>query len=402
MKKQIFYLILFYALWGSLGADVAPEPMHEASSLSRKNKHSSPIIMEEEEVFLTLSPGKMDVKVIFYMKNPTRKKIRLEEGFPEGPISGSLKNFKVFHGNKKPDISVKNIHAGKTFKVLGKVLPYEADYWYLWKATYRPGKTEKITVTYSMNLEKDNEYGRTGYILHTGAGWAGNIGKAVVHLKLVDGFSLGHLREVSPLKNFKFNKKKFTWTFKDFEPGKEDDIHVFFNPKLTMKQEIDRSITFQKKHNNFYYLFSSLMMMERARNFRKIDEKRYWKIAEKAMDFMVPDVVGKWNQYVVQLNSDHHSCLQIGSDFFKNFLHRAVLRAAEGKGNKRVLKQIFILMYFWSQDCIFVDRRWLRKRMGSMFKGQDFEVFCKLSKEVKSQVKSDLEAAKRILKTSQP
>jgi hypothetical protein len=135
---------------------------------------------------------------------------------------------------------------------------YEA--YYLHQATFRTGTT-MITVSYLANPSWSSgerfpelippecaaagargQDGRYDYWLHTGAGWAGTIGTAVLRFTLADDF-LGYGVDVKasypgvengwpsttrPETYTKLGDRTYQWVFKDVEPTKADDVELAF------------------------------------------------------------------------------------------------------------------------------------------------------------------------------
>lgn len=138
--------------------------------------------------------------------------------------------------------------------------------YFLHEATFPPGKT-MITVSYlSVPTWSSGDRfpelappemrignvaflaGRYDYWLHTGASWAGTIGKAIVRFALADecdswGFDIksnhplvqeGWPWTTKPETYLHPDARTFAWEFRDFEPTENDDIRLAFTaPFLT-------------------------------------------------------------------------------------------------------------------------------------------------------------------------
>ena len=116
--------------------------------------------------------------------------------------------------------------------------------WYVWEEHFVHNQEKIITVSYTLpngNLinEKNSGYVISGkifkYILSTGAGWFGTIGKADITVNILDEECKNSIEHVSP-DNYKFNKSSgfIKWTFSDFEPTEEQDIEIHFKQQKNM------------------------------------------------------------------------------------------------------------------------------------------------------------------------
>jgi hypothetical protein len=137
--------------------------------------------------------------------------------------------------------------------------------YYLHTATFPPG-VSTVTVSYlalpsgsagsrfpdrtpPQFQGMSNYYASYDYWLHTGAGWKGTIGKAVIRFSLADSFlgwgvdltasdvGEGHYGLTGPVGYTRPDPRSFQWVFEDFEPATEAkplsespyDIHLFFS-----------------------------------------------------------------------------------------------------------------------------------------------------------------------------
>ena len=214
-----------------LGSDIGPKPLDYAG-------HPTPLAdmkgieveMAAEDVKLVLSKAKLDVDAVFHMVNHGAA-AEFEEGFPVGPyktmtrfavtIDGKPVPFKLVDRNSADPRADRSQEATPDY--FGKGAK-PADYWYVWTASFAAGGRHTHQVKYSVSLEHQHFYKRTGYILHTGAAWKNAIGKAVVTLTFGEGFSIGNLRGVTPAGRFEADR--VVWTFEKLEPTKEHDLSI--------------------------------------------------------------------------------------------------------------------------------------------------------------------------------
>jgi hypothetical protein len=217
-----------------LASDIGPKPLDYAG-------HPTPLAdmkgidveMASEDVKLVLSKAKLDVDAVFHMVNHGGA-AEFEEGFPVGPyktmtrfsvtIDGKPVPFKLVDRNSADPRADRSQEATPDY--FGKGAK-PADYWYVWTASFAAGGKHTHQVKYSVSLEHQHFYKQTGYVLHTGAAWKNAIGKAVVTLTFGDGFTIGHLRGVSPAGRFEADR--VVWTFENLEPTKEHDLAIRYS-----------------------------------------------------------------------------------------------------------------------------------------------------------------------------
>ena len=107
--------------------------------------------------------------------------------------------------------------------------------WYVWKTKFPKDKTVWIKVTYTLPAYNDKRNHFFSYLLSTGAGWWGTIGKAVVEVTNHD-IPKDEIIRISPSR-YKKEGNKIVWKFKNLEPTIKDDIEIQYSP-LVRKQEI--------------------------------------------------------------------------------------------------------------------------------------------------------------------
>ena len=222
------------------------------------------IRMEAETVQATLFGGFAEFRVDFKFANAGEEQTVLL-GFPfpatapfSDRIAAPVTAFRAWQDGKPLTVTM-----GKSVEI-ADVVNNSARGYYLHEATFAPGLTI-ITVTYlalqdpeSNNAPLDlipfelrqafNSPHSYTYYLHSGAGWKGTIGKAVIRYDLADSF-VGWGADIpaasvtdaqaflttSPEPYARPDSRSFQWVFEDFEPddGGPDgpsryDIHFHF------------------------------------------------------------------------------------------------------------------------------------------------------------------------------
>src|SRR5574341_118850 len=102
------------------------------------------------------------------------------------------------------------------------------EFWAAWEMDFAPGDSQ-LRVTYDSAATSDACNAEFGYVLHTGAGWAGNIGQADIILRfgypaesLLVGDGALYLRPAP--RNFVAKDFDLIWHYEDFEPTEADDF----------------------------------------------------------------------------------------------------------------------------------------------------------------------------------
>ncbi|MEQ8790971.1 MAG: DUF4424 family protein [Pirellulaceae bacterium] len=247
-------------------ADIAPDPLSGGVSLASNGGATESVAMAAETVRLTLTDRKCSTVATFTMKNLTDSPVEMEVGFPIA-YEGDLLGFVA--------------------KVNGEVIDNIASWparregrdwkrgWKTWKMTFPAAATTMIEVSYHNELQSQyswnvglggRSFDRTildaakeeeradlkdrlvcchaKYILKTGRGWAGPIGRCRVEVTLEE-FTTDHL-----LPNFPHalhesgeprhapvvGKNTIVWDVKDYEP--ESDIWLQFTPRISESEAV--------------------------------------------------------------------------------------------------------------------------------------------------------------------
>jgi hypothetical protein len=200
--------------------------------------------------YLVWFPGIAEVEAEFTMKNPTSEAVSMTAWFPlasalenadwnfnPGEIVPRIESFQVSVDGNPLDYSVSELPNPKGADK--PPLP-----WASFPVTFPGEKETVIHVTYMLPLQpsaKGNEMALY-YIFQTGAGWAGPIGQAELILNLpypasaqtlagmgnlyLPPMSMGQISAGVP-SGAVLEGNQARWTWKDFEPGPEDDFAVW-------------------------------------------------------------------------------------------------------------------------------------------------------------------------------
>ncbi len=103
--------------------------------------------------------------------------------------------------------------------------------WVEFDATFPPGVEVAIQVSYTLQASGEYPYATYYYILHTGAGWQGTIGRADLILRLPYPASPQNVifSEVgfgSTTLGGNLADRELRWTLEDFEPTDLDNLHI--------------------------------------------------------------------------------------------------------------------------------------------------------------------------------
>jgi len=223
--KIILAILALICLQTSLFADIAPNPI-KAKSISPKAATS--IRMESERVEIDLYNDSSVVTCVFYMRNLGEPE-KLQIGFPDMRFY----HFSMEKHQNGERFAVKE--NGKTIAftsasggAVGSSSPGEKD-WYLWSSEFEQEESKTIEVQYSLpcGMRYNSNERFFTYLLSTGAGWAGTIGKAEIIVNLKD-IEQDSVLSQTPA-NCEISGKQLSWTFMDLEPTENDDIKITYN-----------------------------------------------------------------------------------------------------------------------------------------------------------------------------
>jgi hypothetical protein len=231
----------------AIGMTVLPLPLQADtiplldSGMNPSPQEDTQIQMQSEVVTMHVSASTNKVSAQFVMIN-TGPATTLQVGFPVG-YESALRDFTVSEDGQPMQTTVEEVtHPAFTKKT----------YWYVWRSSFQENQRKTVSIGYTVSVAPTISYfGRkegfrkkgfvggpndrsTGYILKTGADWAGVIEEARINVEL-EGLTNEHLRYVSP-EGASIAQHSIQWVLKNFEP--QDNIVVVFNPSKTLPQEI--------------------------------------------------------------------------------------------------------------------------------------------------------------------
>jgi hypothetical protein len=234
MKGKMRFLFTFLmiavllALPGEARADIAP-PINPPGSNLQPGEESTQVRMVAEKVILDVTDdgqeqglGRARVNADFSMSNLGSEEETMQVRFPISANNG---------WGEYPEIT------GVVVKVDGKIVPtsivsyndpnYSSDLvpWVEFGVTFPPGVDVAISVAYDLQGSGYYPYTAFYYLLETGAGWKGTIGRAEIILRLpyeanaldvVQDFQIGWAKTN---RGAIFDGSEVRWLFQDFEPG---------------------------------------------------------------------------------------------------------------------------------------------------------------------------------------
>ena len=258
MKKFLSTLLVLFVLISAAfqpaHADVAPPETVPGSNLNPGDE-STQVRMAAETVTLTISENPADPQTaiartdaVFTMRNLGSTEERMQVRFPLSFFNGNSDGFGRF-----PEI------ASIAVKVDGKSVPTRRENqpfvnnessfeerdevpWAVFDVTFPPNQDVIIEVTYDVNGFGYYPYQAFKYILETGAGWNGTIGKADVIVRMPYEISEQNLDLTGQAGHGESTPggvrsgNEIHWTFEDFEPTTSDNIEiVIVTPSLWKK-----------------------------------------------------------------------------------------------------------------------------------------------------------------------
>ncbi len=262
-------------------ADIAPEPQFGESLAPRR---PTEVAMREETVRTRLERDRATVRAEFVLEN-TGPATTLEVGFPDvaypadhaadGPpvgLSGvMLQAFRVRVDGAPVPITYRHVPIGESREsldssreriaalreqiraerdpgraaALGGELAEEEKRisggpgaekewafrgWLVWTMSLREAERRVVAVSYWVSYEGHKESGplnerRFRYVLRTGAGWKGPIGRARILVSFDEGVSLRHVRRAEPPPTSR-EESGLAWDFRDLEPDRDIELVV--------------------------------------------------------------------------------------------------------------------------------------------------------------------------------
>lgn len=235
--KTTIILILIHLCILSTYADIRPNPIKAKGIVSGVN---TSISMDSEQVVVDLYKDSAIVECHFYMKNDSNAQ-QLTIGFPEMNFhyfrqndGAEINNFSVYENGEK--IKLISLHQPETASTNEQVLfsgiinqKSEDQPWFIWNSSFDKDELKTIVVRYSLPygaMKNGSRY--FTYLLNTGSGWKGNIGKADIVVNLKDIQPDLILKAVP--ENYKITGNQLSWSFSNFEPTTTDDIKIYYEP----------------------------------------------------------------------------------------------------------------------------------------------------------------------------
>jgi hypothetical protein len=248
MKTALALTLVLTAL-APAWADVAPNPLTTGgTNLAPQDPTKAvPVTMSWEEVDLYPSAEKNRVEAVFLLKNTGKEDIELTVGFPSY-FKVALEDFTAEIDGTKQVAEVRKTGGEGRKKIF--------TYWLCWPMKFAPGEEHKIKVIYWCKVEHSYDYlmrkvpddlkskllvHSSGYILRTGAGWQGNIGKATIRLHYGDDVKKPNILQINPEKGWTYDDKTNvdTLVLSDFKPesGEFSKSDIAYQFRLTTPAE---------------------------------------------------------------------------------------------------------------------------------------------------------------------
>ena len=238
MKMQSFLAVfLLFGVAFLAIADTTPMHIDYGKNPSIYAGEDKDVEMKYERVLMHISKALNSVKAEFVMFNSGEAK-DLTVGFP-GAYPDDMFDFHVTEDGQEKSIQAvtteDNIHP----------LSKKPIYWHIWTTHFDAHAEKNIAVKYAVNiLTEDQSYYSgllfdkrgliskihglrvTGYILTTGARWAGPIHRAEIVVEL-DGIKQDAVKVVQPDGARRVNDK-IEWVFQSLKPN--EDVVIAFVP----------------------------------------------------------------------------------------------------------------------------------------------------------------------------
>lgn len=215
MKRFLASVVMTAAMVPSARADIAPSPVPAMGNLTLMKGSAKDVRMASEDVNITLHPSFAVVDATFVMANDGAE-TTMDVGFPgQGVMMGkgysahtAIHGLRAWVNGTEVKAAAQEIDhvteggpPGRGYK------RHRVETWHTFKVTFARKGNTTVRVKYGVTAKVhygDGGYGDTPppldevwYILHTGAAWKGNIGKAVVHVTAAPGVDAASINMVN-------------------------------------------------------------------------------------------------------------------------------------------------------------------------------------------------------------
>jgi hypothetical protein len=283
-------------------ADIAPNPVTKAQSLSPRE--ATAVAMDAERVEVTLSENNAHVRAAFWLRNTSKSPTTLEVGFPDQ--DPPFDKYGVCISDLKVTVDGAE-QAYETYEPGRERKSRDETGWYLWQMTFGPEQKQLVVVEYDcrtyrswrgrvpewteakardldmyegrlpeteefkkkrprpgeaapqrhqiisgLKAARDREF---TYVLATGAGWHGPIGKGLIEVKLVDD-AARCIESLNP-HGASWQGDTITWTFSSLEPTEEHDIVIGYRQgthhAIGLKPGIDNLLAALKQRSHEHW-----------------------------------------------------------------------------------------------------------------------------------------------------
>ncbi len=229
--RGMLLLSFLFAFPPTASADVGLPPAHPGSSVTPKDTRTNvQMVSETVDIIIEEDPYQAVVSAEFQMRNNSSLEETIEVWFPLGE--------RQMYGKELTIIQVEDFHA-RVNGIDQEIIIEDVDEWELvwahWPVVFPANTGVEIEVSYTLSpaaLPPPSWYSQFSYLLETGAGWSGNIERAVISVELpfpLDGLDRllanGSPVIIQPEGYFK-NEAQIYWVFTDFEPTSAENIDV--------------------------------------------------------------------------------------------------------------------------------------------------------------------------------
>jgi hypothetical protein len=216
----------------SVRADVAPPDYPQGANLL-PGSETTQVRMESEQVKLTVvslpigdAAGRAKVEADFQMQNEGSADETMEVRFPLSILSGRGSGWGEYPEIADLLVWVNGAHVATTRVETPAPSGDHPLAWAAFKVAFPAGKPVPIRVTYTAEGVGEKPNVHFTYVLQTGAGWKGTIGKADLTVTLP--YSANKMNVIVPgsTPGMEMSGSDLTWHREDFEPTEEDDLVI--------------------------------------------------------------------------------------------------------------------------------------------------------------------------------
>ena len=244
----ILFLLNFLIPPQTVSADMAPPPAVKLGGLEPFEYQSTEVQMVYERVEMELRPShsqqamsewgyRIFVSAYFLMHNQGTKDESMEAIFPLSDLSCgiygsgvSYTTYQIMDDSFSISVDGSLVAVKKRVTAHPRKIPdiCEMAEWAAFDVPCPAGKDVLVRIGYEMEATGDDDFQNVEYILETGAGWKGPIGRGYVIMKFPYEVGQQNVLESGTTPGYQTLYNEIFWSFEGLEPTAENNIRISF------------------------------------------------------------------------------------------------------------------------------------------------------------------------------